>query len=249
MVDENVWRGLKQTSADADGPIVGIDFGTSNSCLAVWHYGKNRAKVVRNAATQQRTTPSTVVFDSVGSDGDEVTVGVQPEDTAVHVVEGVKLLLGADRADPTLATRADCGFDGKGELCLRNLVLGSNPTAALTTLTVEAAAARVIGTLKASAESYYRRRPAAWLGSDPTAAAPCPAWDGVLRRCVLGVPASYTDQRRSATRRAAAQAGFTDVHLMVESTAAAMAYGLLTAGTKACESSLIAPWSWLLSPL
>jgi len=53
-----------------------------------------------------------------------------------------------------------------------------------------------------------------------------------LLRVVIGVPATYAAPQRTAVRRAATLAGFTDVHLCVESTAAAVAYGLGVAGSK-----------------
>ena len=53
-----------------------------------------------------------------------------------------------------------------------------------------------------------------------------------LSRVVIGVPATYAAPQRTAVRHAATLAGFTDVHLCVESTAAAVAYGLGVAGSK-----------------
>jgi hypothetical protein len=53
-----------------------------------------------------------------------------------------------------------------------------------------------------------------------------------LSRVVIGVPHTFSTSQRNATRRAAERAGFTEIHLMVESTAAALGYGLLCAGSK-----------------
>lgn len=56
--------------------------------------------------------------------------------------------------------------------------------------------------------------------------------DDPVSRVVIGVPAQFPECSRQALRQAAHLAGFDDVHFMIESTAAAMAYGLLVAGEK-----------------
>jgi rod shape-determining protein MreB len=53
-----------------------------------------------------------------------------------------------------------------------------------------------------------------------------------ISRVVLGVPVNFSSKRRTAVREAAAAAGFDEVFLLAESTAAALGYGLLVAGTK-----------------
>ena len=250
----NVWQEVSRSSADL-GPIVGIDFGTSNSAIAVWHMAKNRPKVIRNAFSySQRTTPSTVVFD-----GNDVKIGLTAEETSLHVVEGCKLLLGMEPSDEAtdddamqlVRGRSDCFYRGN-QLCVRNMAMNDSPgqtqTQMQTSLTVEEVAARIMLTLKLSAELYLKKRPAAWQTSptSPTSSTDSShnskknsngdsssnQWDGVLRRVVVGIPANYTDRKKQATRRAAALAGFTEVHLLVESSAAALAYGLLVVGRK-----------------
>ena len=47
------------------GPMIGIDLGTSNSCVSLWHTVKNRAKVIKNVSTKSKCTShkkSTVGF-------------------------------------------------------------------------------------------------------------------------------------------------------------------------------------------
>jgi len=53
-----------------------------------------------------------------------------------------------------------------------------------------------------------------------------------IDKCVITVPAHFDECSREATRKAASLAGFTQVVTLIESTAAAMAYGLFVAGTK-----------------
>jgi molecular chaperone DnaK (HSP70) len=54
-----------------------------------------------------------------------------------------------------------------------------------------------------------------------------------IERAVIGVPATYTEAQRAATRRAALQhTTLKEVHLLTESTAAALSYGLMAAGDK-----------------
>ena len=218
----NVWKVASATDID-QGPIVGIDFGTSNSAIAVWHYAKNRVKVIRNIVTKQRTTPSTILFGR-----NDVKIGIAPEDTPLHVIEGCKLLLGREKNDGDMALEGDhLGYhfnniDDKISVCDIN---------SSRFMSVEEAAARIMSELKVSAEMYLQRRPTAWLGTENDLIRTKP-WDGVLRRVVVGIPANHTERKKEATRRAALLAGFSEAHLMVESSAAAMAYGLLAVGQK-----------------
>ena len=219
----NVWRTVSITDVD-HGPIVGIDFGTSNSAIAVWHYAKNRVKVMRNVVTKQRTTPSTILFDQ-----NEVKIGITPEDTPLHVVEGCKLFLGRERSDGDMELEGHLGYQFNkidDKICVCDVNSSRS-------MSVEEAAARIMSELKASAELYLQRRPTAWLGTDNDLIRKgTKPWDGVLRRVVVGIPANHTERKKEATRRAAMLAGFSEVHLMVESSAAAMAYGLLAVGKK-----------------
>jgi hypothetical protein len=61
-VEIDVWR-KRKSNIDTD-PIIGIDFGTSNSCLSIWHPIKNRSKVIKvtNKELKKNYTPSTVLF-------------------------------------------------------------------------------------------------------------------------------------------------------------------------------------------
>jgi molecular chaperone DnaK (HSP70) len=57
----DVWEGAKGNSNENKitqelGPIIGIDLGSSNSCVSLWHTVKNRCKVVKNITTKSKYT-------------------------------------------------------------------------------------------------------------------------------------------------------------------------------------------------
>lgn len=69
----DVWssaEGAEGQGSDDGSAWVGIDFGTSNSCVALWHPQKHRAKIVKNAH-ELRTTPSVAYMRSQ----DDILVG------------------------------------------------------------------------------------------------------------------------------------------------------------------------------
>ncbi|MEM8813035.1 MAG: molecular chaperone DnaK, partial [Pseudomonadota bacterium] len=180
------------------GKVIGIDLGTTNSCVAVMD-GKE-PKVIENAEGA-RTTPSMVAF----SDDGERLVGqpakrqavTNPEDTLF----AVKRLIGRRYDDPTV------GKDKK--LVPYNIVRADNGDA-----WVEASgdkyspsqiSAMVLQKMKETAESY--------LGADVTQA-------------VITVPAYFNDAQRQATKDAGKIAGLEVLRIINEPTAAALAYGL-----------------------
>jgi len=65
LASEAVWTNADLASEDgntATGAFVGVDLGTSNSCLGLWHPGKNRVKIIKNRHDEGRITPSVVYF-------------------------------------------------------------------------------------------------------------------------------------------------------------------------------------------
>jgi molecular chaperone DnaK (HSP70) len=70
----DVWSSAEasegQGKEEGSGAWVGIDFGTSNSCVALWHPQKHRAKIIKNAH-ELRTTPSVAFMKSE----DDILVG------------------------------------------------------------------------------------------------------------------------------------------------------------------------------
>ena len=178
--------------------VIGIDLGTTNSCVAVMD-GKD-AKVIENAEGA-RTTPSIVAF----TDGDERLVGQPAKRQAVtnpeNTIFAVKRLIGRRYDDPV--TEKD------KKLVPYKIVKGDNGDA-----WVEAGAkkqspsqisAMILQKMKETAEAY--------LGEKVTQA-------------VITVPAYFNDAQRQATKDAGKIAGLEVLRIINEPTAAALAYGL-----------------------
>jgi len=180
------------------GTIIGIDLGTTNSCVAVMEGGKPR--VIENAEGD-RTTPSIVAF----ADDGEVVVGQPAKRQAVtnpkNTLYAVKRLIG--RRFDEEAVQKDI------ELVPYKIIKAENGDA-----WVEAAgkgmappevAARVLMKMKQTAEEY--------LGDTVTEA-------------VITVPAYFNDSQRQATKDAGRIAGLEVKRIINEPTAAALAYGM-----------------------
>ena len=178
--------------------VIGIDLGTTNSCVAVMDGGK--PKVIENAEGA-RTTPSIVAF---AKDGERL-IGQPAKRQAVtnpdSTVHAVKRLIGRRFDDPM--TKKDM------ELVPYNIVKGKNGDA-----WVEAGgekyspsqiSAFTLQKMKETAEAY--------LGETVTQA-------------VITVPAYFNDAQRQATKDAGQIAGLEVLRIINEPTAAALAYGL-----------------------
>jgi len=180
------------------GRYIGIDLGTTNSCVAVMEGGK--PKVIENSEGD-RTTPSIVAF---GKD-DEVLVGQPAKRQAVtnpiDTLYAVKRLIGrrfdekAVQKDidlvPYTITKADNGdawVEARGEKMAPPEI-----------------SARVLQKMKKTAEDY--------LGEEVTEA-------------VITVPAYFNDSQRQATKDAGKIAGLEVKRIINEPTAAALAYGM-----------------------
>jgi molecular chaperone DnaK len=180
------------------GKVIGIDLGTTNSCVAIME-GKT-PKVIENSEGD-RTTPSTVAFTKDG----EVLVGQSAKRQAVtnptNTLFAVKRLIGRRYDDPVVAKDRD--------MVPYKIVEADNGDA-----WVEAAgkrmappeiSARVLMKMKKTAEDY--------LGEPVTEA-------------VITVPAYFNDSQRQATKDAGKIAGLEVKRIINEPTAAALAYGL-----------------------
>ncbi|MGO1162171.1 molecular chaperone DnaK [Brucella pseudogrignonensis] len=178
--------------------VIGIDLGTTNSCVAVMD-GKN-AKVIENAEGA-RTTPSIIAF----SDGDERLAGQPAKRQAVTNPEGtlfaVKRLIGRRFDDPMVTKDKD--------LVPYKIVKGDNGDAWVEThgkkYSPSQVSAMILQKMKETAESY--------LGETVTQA-------------VITVPAYFNDAQRQATKDAGKIAGLEVLRIINEPTAAALAYGL-----------------------
>jgi len=180
------------------GTIIGIDLGTTNSCVAVMEGGKPR--VIENAEGD-RTTPSIVAF----SDDGEVIVGQPAKRQAVtnpkNTLYAVKRLIG--RRFDEEAVQKDI------ELVPYKIIKAENGDAWVEAggkgMAPPEVAARVLMKMKQTAEEY--------LGDTVTEA-------------VITVPAYFNDSQRQATKDAGRIAGLEVKRIINEPTAAALAYGM-----------------------
>ncbi|HEY3918530.1 MAG TPA: molecular chaperone DnaK [Stellaceae bacterium] len=178
--------------------VIGIDLGTTNSCVAVME-GK-AAKVIENSEGA-RTTPSMVAFTESG----ERLVGQAAKRQAVtnpdNTFYGVKRLIGRRMSDPMVAKES--------ELVPFKIVGGDNGDAWVESRGKKFApsqiSAFVLQKMKETAEAY--------LGETVTEA-------------VITVPAYFNDSQRQATKDAGKIAGLEVLRIINEPTAAALAYGL-----------------------
>ncbi len=178
--------------------VIGIDLGTTNSCVAVME-GQD-AKVIENAEGA-RTTPSMVAF----SDGGERLVGQAAKRQAVtnpeNTLFAIKRLIGRPFDDPT--TRKDM------DLVPYAIVKSDNGDAWLEAegkkYSPSQMSAFILQKMKETAEAY--------LGE-------------TVVQAVITVPAYFNDSQRQATKDAGKIAGLDVLRIINEPTAAALAYGL-----------------------
>ena len=180
------------------GKIIGIDLGTTNSCVAVMEGGQ--ARVIENSEGD-RTTPSVVAF----ADDDEVLVGQPAKRQAVtnpqNTLHAVKRLIGRKFEDDEVQKDID--------LVSYKIVKADNGDAWVEVKDKKMAppeiSARVLQKMKKTAEDY--------LGEE-------------VSEAVITVPAYFNDSQRQATKDAGKIAGLEVKRIINEPTAAALAYGM-----------------------
>ncbi len=178
------------------GKVIGIDLGTTNSCLAVLEGGK---PIVIANSEGARTTPSIIGFGK----GDERLIGDpakrQSVTNAENTVYSIKRFIGR-RWDDTVEERTRVPY---------NCVRGRDDTVDVQirgqNYTPQEISAMVLQKLKQDAENF--------LGETVTQA-------------VITVPAYFTDAQRQATKDAGTIAGLEVLRIINEPTAAALAYGM-----------------------
>jgi molecular chaperone DnaK len=183
--------------------VIGIDLGTTNSCVAIMD--GSQARVIENSEGA-RTTPSIVAFTD-----DERLVGQAAKRQAVtnseNTVFAVKRLIGRRYDDPTVAkdkqmvsykivdgTNGDAWVEVKGDKYSPSQI-----------------SAFILQKMKETAESYLGEK---------------------VSQAVITVPAYFNDAQRQATKDAGKIAGLEVLRIINEPTAAALAYGLDKSGTK-----------------
>jgi molecular chaperone DnaK len=180
------------------GRVIGIDLGTTNSCVAIMDGGK--PKVIENSEGD-RTTPSIVAFTKDG----EVLVGQTAKRQAVtnpsNTLQAIKRLIGRKFSDDVV--QKDVG------MVPYKIVKADNGDAWVEANGKKMAppeiSARVLAKMKQTAEDY--------LGEKVTEA-------------VITVPAYFNDSQRQATKDAGKIAGLDVKRIINEPTAAALAYGM-----------------------
>ena len=179
--------------------MIGIDLGTTNSCVAVMDGGV--AKIIENSEGA-RTTPSIIAYPK---DSDEILVGQPAKRQAVtnpeNTLYAIKRLIGRRFEEEAVQKDIDLvpykiikGKSGDGWVEVKGKKMAAPEISA-----------RVIQKMKQTAEDY--------LGSEVTEA-------------VITVPAYFNDSQRQATKDAGKIAGLEVKRIINEPTAAALAYGV-----------------------
>ncbi len=180
------------------GKVIGIDLGTTNSCVALMEGGE--PKVLTNSEGG-RTTPSVVAFTDKG----ERLVGLLAKRQAVtkpeNTIFAVKRLIGRKFTDPEVQRTK--------EIVPYKIVEGPNGDAYVEVQGKQYSpaeiSAMILGKMKQTAEEY--------LGEE-------------VKEAVITVPAYFNDSQRQATKDAGRIAGLDVLRIINEPTAAALAYGL-----------------------
>jgi len=181
--------------------VIGIDLGTTNSCVAVYEGGE--AKIIPNKEGKN-TTPSVVAFTDKG----EILVGDPAKRQAItnpdKTIYSVKRIMG-------LMMNEEKAKEAHDKVTYK--IVDKNGMAAVDVAgkvyTPQEISAKILSKLKADAESY--------LGQSVTDA-------------VITVPAYFNDAQRKATKEAGTIAGLNVLRIINEPTASALAYGLDSKG-------------------
>ncbi|KAJ3669448.1 hypothetical protein LUZ60_011398 [Juncus effusus] len=187
-------------SSSSSSPAIGIDLGTTNSCVGVWQH--NRVEIIANDQGS-RTTPSCVAFTDMQrliGEAAKNQVGSNP----VNTVFAVKRLIGRRFSDASVQKDI--------KLWPFNVIAGPNdkPMISITyknneqKFYPEEISSMILLKMKQIAETYLD----------------CP-----VKNAVVTVPAYFNDSQRRSTKDAGLVAGLNVMRIMDEPTAAAVAYG------------------------
>ena len=180
-------------------PVIGIDFGTSNSCVAVWVEQENRSKVLKNSL-DSKTTPSSLSF--IGSGFGETLVGSNGDKAGSGpLICGVKSFLGLS-SSKLLNNNNNLLEHGENK---RHFIKCKNGAGETKLFPPEEIASHILKALKDQAEPHIRK-----IFNNP---------DMTIRRAVIGAPANFTEDKKQSLKAAAYSAGFEEVSFLTFLTA------------------------------
>jgi len=195
-----VFAGAKEEEKKIDGPVIGIDLGTTYSCVGIYKNG--RVEIIPNDQGN-RITPSYVAFTE-----DERLIGEAAKNQATvnpsQTLFDVKRLIGRRFKDSTVQKDIKLlpfkivDVSGKPQIAV-------NVNGAEKTMPPEEVSSMVLVKMKEIAENY--------LGKE-------------VKHAVVTVPAYFNDAQRQSTKDAGAISGMNVLRIINEPTAAAIAYGL-----------------------
>ncbi|ESP00403.1 hypothetical protein LOTGIDRAFT_200867 [Lottia gigantea] len=198
LLGEYGWVHRRFKSDKVKGHVIGIDLGTTNSCVALME-GKT-AKVLENSEGS-RTTPSVIAFTKDGERLAGMPAKRQAVTNAANTFSATKRLIGRKFTDPEVqkdmktvpykivkASNGDAWLEANGKVYSPSQI-----------------GAFVLMKMKETAESY--------LGSN-------------VKNAVVTVPAYFNDSQRQATKDAGQISGLNVLRVINEPTAAALAYGM-----------------------
>ncbi|KAL8087704.1 hypothetical protein AgCh_037743 [Apium graveolens] len=184
-----------------DDIAVGIDLGTTYSCVAVWQH--NRVEIIANELGN-RTTPSCVAFTKTERFIGESAVN-QAALNPVNTIFDVKRLIGRRFTDSTV----------QSDLKLWPFKVISDP----------AQKPKIVVNYKGEEKQFFPEELSSMVLFKMKEIAENYLWKNI-KKAVVTVPAHFNDSQRQATKDAATIAGLNVLRILVEPTAAAVAYGL-----------------------
>ena len=197
-----------------EGPCIGIDLGTTYSCVGVWRNG--RVEICANDQGN-RITPSYVAFCEDGSRLVGDAAKNQAAQNPTNTIYDAKRLIGRKFADESVKEDAShFSFaikDAKGKPQIEAEVKGAKKQ-----FSPEEISAMILTKMKETAEAYLGRE---------------------VKHAVVTVPAYFNDAQRQATKDAGTIAGLKVARVINEPTAAAIAYGLDKVGDGGKEENVL----------
>jgi molecular chaperone DnaK (HSP70) len=199
----------EQSTLIEEDIIIGIDLGTTNSCVCYW---KDNNVIIIPDEKGNKTIPSYVSYTNVSR-----YVGVEAKNQSLinsnNVYYEVKRLMGKTYSDPEISKEKNLlsysiNADQYDQIILESDLDNQK------TFTPEEISAVILSKLKLMASTYLNKK---------------------ISQAVITIPARFTDAQRLATANAAKIAGLECLRMIHEPTAAAMAYGLINRKIKSDE--------------